>query len=703
MPRLPLGPTLRAPALLAPALLASVLLAAACGKDPKVFVDGGPIDAVRVDADPRPAGTLPTSLDLGTGDCGAAATTTFTVTNSGGGELTYQLTSSDPWLSVMPSQGTILAGTSTTFTVRADVPATATAGQALAATLTVTSNLPDHATVMVPVRVTPRGATVVLEPPSLGFGQLETGTSAERAFTVRNTGDAPAMVTVSAPGVAAFTRSFGTAGVATVAAGGEVTGAITFGPTAAGATSSTAPLVLGGAVCGAPPSALALSGEGVLPGGVLVQGIPVDFGAIDCGSAVGTRTFTLVNTAQQPSPFTIAWLTDPQGDDARYQVSPDSGTLAPGATQTITVTRLAIALPATPRAYDATLRVHTTLPAPTDVDVDVRQGLRGPVLTASTATIDFGFAPTESTETTTFTLSNTGNAPATVTSSAPLHVTLSPPAMLAAGATSPVTIEYLSPGGAFTGSVVLGAVGACSGPVTVALAAGTGPYALLPAPELFAGCPPPDPMTTDATIENVGNQPLTISCAEQGASGLAPVLTPSSLTVAPGTTEPMAVEISPGNPVRSGATTATMRCQVNQPLHPVLTFQILRQLDGADIVLSAPAPLEFVCNQSATRVYTTANVGTQPGFLFGQPDLVYPLEDHFTIGEVPPGDSLDHVVEAYPPLQLLLGIPDPCAGGGTPGDIAFQGSVGAGGGSGAVCSVTPASLPVILRYGNIAE
>jgi hypothetical protein len=44
------------------------------------------------------------------------------------------------------------------------------------------------------------------------------------------------------------------------------------------------------------------------------------------------------------------------------------------------------------------------------------------------------------------------------------------------------------------------------------------------------------------------------------------------------------------------------------------------------------------------------------------------------------------------------GLPDPCQGSGNPGDPAFNGTVGVNVGSSAVCSVTPTTLPVVLRF-----
>lgn len=680
----------------------ALVVAAACGKE-RTFVDGGPVDANHIDGDGVPVGELPAELDLGPGDCGAATTTTFMVTNRGGGELTYRITSSDPIVAVVPDQGAIIAGTSTTFTVTAQIPAAATAGQALAATLTVETNLPGHATATVPVRVTPRGATIAVEPPSVGFGQFETGLGATRGFTVRNTGTAAAIVTVAAP-AAPFGRSFGAAGVATVAAGADVTGEVTFQPTLVGAATATAAITIAGAVCGPRPAALALTGEGARPGGVLVQGVPVDFGPIDCGTASASRTFTLVNTAQQPSPFTITALADGEGDDARYQIAPASGTIAAQGTQVVTVTRLAVPVPATPRAYDARLRVHTTLPVATDTDVDVRQTLRGPVLSASVASLDFGYVPAEGSETAPFTLTNTGTTAATLTATTPANFDATIPAMLAAGAAgAAASITYSAPVAApVTGSATIDAPGACSAPVTLQLAAGDGPLAALGDVEVTQSCPPANPMAAELSVGNDGTQPLTIACAELGTSSLAPVVSPPSLTVMPGEIGTFALEISPGSPVHAGSAAATLRCQLNEPLHPARTLTVTRTIDGADIVLAAPAPLEFLCNQPASRPYTTTNVGTQPGFLFPESNLFLPLEDRFTIGAIDPGQTVMHTVDAYL-VQSLIGLPDPCAGGGSPGDIAFEGAVGAGGGSGTICSVSPATLPVILRYAATPE
>lgn len=681
------------------AAVCGALFTSSCGDDAVVFVDAA-TDADTADAN-APLGMLPASLDLSLADCGTATTRTFSVVNSGNAALDYTLVFSDPAFTVTPTTGSIVAGASTTFTVTANVPQDATAGTALTATLSATTNLPGSPHT-VPVTVTPRGAHFTITPPSVGFGQVEAGTtSAPQTAVVANTGNASASIAIVAPG-GEFSGLFGTAGSITLSGGQSAVASFTYSPTGLGADTGSAAVAVTGLHCGAAPTSIPLSGEGAVSGGVLVQGTPVDFGTIACGATASTATVTLMNTTNLPAPFSASFLTDPEADQARYSVAPASGTVPANATTTLTVTRLAIALPATPRAYDATLRISTTVPAAIDTDVPVRQSLGGPFLTATPLATNFGYASPGNTRTGPLTVTNTGTAAATLqtTSAAPFALQL--PAMIAAAGSADATMTY-SPAalGSTTGSATITAAGACSAPVALTFTAGDGPELSLYTYGANVNCPVPAQLGGPIYVSNSGNQSATLTCAETTTTDLVPVFSPSPLTVGAGTGASLDVAVSPGNPIRAGSTTATFRCTSNEPLGNLHDLSYARALNGTDLVLAAPDPLDFTCFQTAEKLYTitSAATSTTPEFVMPNDSLVFPLGHDFTQLTLNPGENVTNSVTTYGggSAWSAHGVGDPCASGANPGDPVFNGTVGINTGSGSICSVTPATLPVVLR------
>lgn len=654
-------------------------------------------DGGRLDGGGDAPVTLPRTLDLGLGDCGGSASATFTVTNSGAANVDLAFTSSDPAFTITPAQVTVIAGTSTTFTVAATIPAGVNAGTPLAATLTATTSIPGHATEQITVAATSRGAAFAISPPSVNFGDVALGDSRSLTFVASNTGNGPVTAAVAAPQNGDFAVTFGTAGTAALGPGDLVTGTVRYTPSGVGTDGEALALTLGGGVrCGTAPATLRLSGTGTTVGGVLVHGGPVDFGDVACGTSAGTATFTLENTGSTARTFTAVMATDPEGDDARYTVSPAGGSIPAGGTVTLTVTRLAVARPFVPRALDAA--VHLAVGA-TSVDVPVHQTLRGPFLTTSaTAQVDFGYQPGESTTDAPLRVTNTGNAMATLSSipSGPFAAIL--PATLAAGAGADAALRFepvsQQP---VTGSVTIDAGGACSLPVAVDVAGGDGPYADVTAATSAAGCPAPTTMSTSLAIWNPGTQALTISCAEDvsgGPSGLAPTFTPTSATVPAGGSGSIAIDHGPGAG-HAGTTTAAIRCTTNEPLTNTRDTTLDLSLTGVELVLAAPAPLDFRCNTVESRTFTTDNVGNQTAFVSPLTDIIPPLSLVFDGNGIAPGGQTVHTVEAYggSGLPFLLGGADACATATGSGGLLWSGTIGVSSGSGA-CGVAPAALPV---------
>lgn len=682
----------------------AALLLLSCSGDAPTFPDAA-TDADVTDAN-TPVTMLPASVDLELADCGGSTSRTLSVENDGNAALEYSFAFSDEAFTIVPASGTILPGATATFTVTADVSATAAAGVELTATLTATTNLPGspHS---IPVTVTPRGAHITITPPSVGFGQVEAGTtSTGSVITVANTGNASATINIAPPG-GEFSRIFGTAGTITLQGGQSAEASFTYAPGNIGDDGGLAPVTVTGLHCGNAPSSIALTGSGAVTGGVLVQGIPVDFGSIACGTSSGSATVTLMNTASIAVPFSASFPTDADGDHLRYSVTPASGNVPAGSTTMLTVTRLAIALPATPRAYDATLRITTTIPAVTNTDAAVRQTLSGPFLAVTPVAADFGYASVGRSRSTSVSIMNTGTAAATVQASTALPFGLQVAASVAAGATAVGTMSYTPAAlGAAAGSGTITAAGACSAPQTLTFTAGNGPEATIYTYGATATCPAPAALAGPIYAINTGNQQLSITCAETSSTNLAPQFTPSPLVVGAGSGGEFAVAVSPGAPVRAGSTTAQIRCTTNEPAGNLYDFPYTRTLDGADLTLTAPAPLDFTCFVAERKPYTitSAATSTLAAPLTPTSMLVFPLAHDFDQPTIQPGGSDSNDVTTYSgggSFRPADGVGDPCLGTANPGDPVFNGTVGVLSGSGSgVCSVTPASLPVVLRQGT---
>jgi len=694
----------------------AALVLAACGGDGQTFTDAG-VDASR-DAPAAPSGMLPGAIPLAMTDCGATGETTFTVTNNGTADLTYALALSDAAFTVTPASGTIVAGAATTFTVTVTVPADATAGQALTATLTATTNLPGspHA---VPITVTPRGAHITVTPPSVGFGQVEAGTtSAASTVAIANTGNAPATVAIAAPG-GAFNRTFGTSGSTVIAGGDSAAAAFTYAPTGIGDDSGAAALTITGAHCGVVPTSIPLTGTGAVTGGVLVQNTPVAFGARACGSSASTATISLVNTAAIAAQFTATLLTDADGDHLRYTVSPASGSVPANDTVTLTITRTQIALPFQPRAVDATLRINVDLPTSTDTDVAVTQTLTGPFLAATPTSQDFGYAALGGARTGPVTISNTGNAAATLQATVTAPFSFALPAMVASGASGSGTMTFEPTAlGTETATATITAPGACSGPVTFTFTAGNGPYVSnIYTYGAAADCPVGATISGPIDFTNGGNQALTMSCADLGTNDFAAQFTPGG--AGPGSSGQVDVTVATGTPIRAGAATTTLRCTTNEQLGNTYDLDFTRSIWGADLALSATAPLDFTCGVAERRPYTITSAATSTHAEFVMPTevLVMPLGHDFTQLLLGPGSSYENSVTTYgggsawAPFQARSRGPgrgdgvgsDPCDAPLPPGAIVFTGEVGIEAGSGTdVCSVTPSSLEVVLRKGGVS-
>jgi hypothetical protein len=538
-----------------------------------------------------PVASLPLAVDLGAIDCGSAASGRFEIANPGDTALTYSLQSKDPHVAVAPEAGTVTPGAAVPIEVTAALPAEVDADTRLETSIAVTTNA-SAGTRVVSIKYRARGAQIGFDHTTLGFGETEVGFLGGHGFQVTNTGNLAAAVAIAEPG-GEFSRRFGDAGSATIAPGATTTGEFGYLPVSLGADTARAGVTITGAHCGRQVDHLTLVAQAVPGAGVLVQGGPVDFGDARCNQAPAARQLHLVNHGALDGHFTARLLATTSGNERLYRVAPAEGTVPAGGAIDVVVSTDAIVPPASPRSYAATLRVVTTLGG-VDVqrDIGVRQTLRSAELRASGSLVDFGVFPAGApTQSLPFAILNAGNAPATLRVTPPVGAPFSllAPATIAGNATGTLAVRYTPTGSPSTQDVTIGAVDACTPPVTLRLQGGTGPFAVVGTATATATCPPPATMATELLIANQGDRPLSIHCREHGTSGLGvafplrpddPIdLDTGYFSVAPHSTARMLVTMSPG-PIVAGSVTAQIDCFDNEPITSLRTTTVTRTLQG---------------------------------------------------------------------------------------------------------------------------
>jgi hypothetical protein len=377
--------------------------------------------------------------------CGGAAPAaqSFMVTNSGSADLAWSMGevtgpgAAQYALAASPPPGLLIPGASATVTVTAQSvpsPAVDPSPSALAAQLSIVTDVPYDGPHLVSLGETPLGDQLGFSPGSLRFGQIPIHTTAGQTFAVTNSANAgspPAAFSFALGGSGAAAYTVAPGSVASLAVGGAAPQSedLLFAPTTAVAYPATLSLITHDSMCTALPPAIPLSGIGTqgevaLSASTLAFGTdPSDpLGLVDCGQTGPARGLTVSNVGNQT--FHVTGLSLGGGAKSPYAISGAGSvlpvTVAIGGVVDILVTPAAIPdLVANPN--DATLFADT-LTVSTDAALDAPHPVlltmqaRGaviadrPLTTAWTfGTIGFG-----STGTFTSTLRNTGNAAVSV-------------------------------------------------------------------------------------------------------------------------------------------------------------------------------------------------------------------------------------------------------------------------------------------------
>jgi hypothetical protein len=386
-----------------------------------------PVDAgadVVVPASPPSATLSATEVTFGNIDCGSAAPAdqTFTIQNKGGGRLTWsvQIDNASYFDISGAKSGTLAANETATVTVKASsMPASANAGDLRQATLAVTTSDPLNPFKYVPIKATAQGATLTVTPANVAFGDVPISTNApDIALNIKNTGNAPALITFAQPANTDFTVTVGGSTAtpkATVAPGATSTGvAARFHPSTINLASTSSAISVTGAVCGQSATTIAMNGRGA--GGVVgVSPGALDYGLVNCGTTSGAQVITVFNTGSASYTFTASLA---GGAASPYTISPATSTVLAGSQSSIIVTPKPIPQTSatTANGFGDTLNITTTAAGDTPHTVALTQTASGAILALSATPLAFGTqtafvasAPQS------FDVINTGNVAANVT------------------------------------------------------------------------------------------------------------------------------------------------------------------------------------------------------------------------------------------------------------------------------------------------
>lgn len=431
-----------------PCALALMLCLTSSCSDPAPAAPDGAVDAAQdLPATPPRLLVSPTSVDFGAVDCGGTPSSqTLTLTNLGQAPLTWSATlpAGTGFALSGATSGSIAAQASAKLVISGQaLSASATPGQALTATLTLDTNDADLPRHTVALSVTPTGGTLTLAPSKVDLGLIPVGAnSADQPLTLTNSGDKALTVTIGQPTDKQFSLSWdGAPAVIKLEPTDSVDGLVArFAPTKAGAAASSAALAVTGAVCGASATSIALAGEGSA-GLIAVQPGSLDFGKVDCGKTAAAQTLKVQNSGKADFNLTAALG---GGGASPYSVSPTTAKVVAGGSVTLTVTPKqvpATSLTSADHLAD-TLTLTSTIPGDVPHLIKLHQTPHGARLTLSQSVIAFGDVPIKTTLSSPLTLSNAGNAPATVTlTSAGTAFSVSPSAAIQLGAGNSLAVS----------------------------------------------------------------------------------------------------------------------------------------------------------------------------------------------------------------------------------------------------------------------
>jgi hypothetical protein len=418
----------------------------------------------------------PTALSF-PANCGGAAPNdqSFIVTNSGTldlnwtmsavtgpGAAQYTATAGPSSSSGTAQPGALHPGESSTVIVTAKkVPAGVTDPTTLAAQVTITTDVPHDSPHVISLGEVPLGDQLSVSPASLQFGQFPINTATlpqTLAITNHaNPGSPAANLSLTLNGSDTTAYGVSSPSIANLApGGGTFTENITFTPTMAQSYPATLAISTTDALCTPLPTPIQLTGTGTA-GHVAVSSTKLTFGTdpsdsngfVNCGSTGPAKTFTVSNlSAVGNQLFNITGLSLGKAGGPFAAPTPAAPiAVAIGQTVTVTVTPnpipQSVANPNDASAYSDTLTLTTDAAGDSPHTIQLVMQPRGAIIADAPLSTTWTFGTTDlgSIGTFTSTISNTGNAPASVSLSGVAQPTIftlanNPTTVVANGVTS---------------------------------------------------------------------------------------------------------------------------------------------------------------------------------------------------------------------------------------------------------------------------
>ncbi len=501
------------------------------------------------------------SVDFGRVSVGMQDTSSLTITNEGGTDLTVSmltLTGAEFAVNGITTPRTIGAGKTATMTLTFHPTVAGSASGSIA----ITSN--DLTKPTVNISLSGSGTNIQVgqltpNPTSINFGSIPTGSNSSKQIALTNTGNGAVKISQ----ITASSTSFNVSGVtvpATINASQSVTLNVGFAPTAATSASGTVTVT---SDAKGSPLTITLNGAGV-QAGLNVSPTTFNFGSVVDGQTK-SEAFSLTNTGS--APLTIAQISV---TGAGFTVSG----LATPATITAgqSVSFSALFAPTSAGSLSGTVNISSNAPnSPAKVTLNGTGVAASVTVSASPTSLAFGSISAGSSISKSVTLTNSGNTNLTIS-----QIVVAAKDVITSGITTPLT---LTPGQAkamnvafnpLTAEDVVGNVTVTSsqGSSSVIAVSGTGVQAglgLTPATVSFGSVPVGSTNTQTVKITNTGTGTLTISQVSVTGSGFSTSGLSLPLSLNPGSSSTFNVQYLPAS---AGSVTGSVSIVSNAPNSP---------------------------------------------------------------------------------------------------------------------------------------
>lgn len=500
-------------------------------------------------------GASPANVSFGNVVVGSNSQQTVTLTNTGNASATISsLVATGNGFSVTGLAAPLTIGANQSASFTAQFAPTTTGAASGSITVSSTAN---NSTLSIPVSGSGTQGSLTANPLTVGFGNVNVGTSGTSSITLTNSGSASISISQASASGTGFSIN-GIATPMTLGAGQSASFTAKFSPTAAGnavgsvsiaSNSPNSPLVIG------------LTGAGVasLPQ-ITVNPTNITFGSEPVGSSVsqtvsvsnpGNAALTITQLAASGSGYSVNGPATPMtinpGSSASFSAT-FAPTSAGSATGTISVVSNAAGSP-------ATITMSGTGTASQ--------------LGASPSAVTFGSVLTGSTGSQTVTLTNSGSASLTISqvsaSGAGFSISgIAAPLTINAGQAATFTAQFApTTTGNATGTVTV-VSNAPNSPLTIALTGtGTQPQiAATPSTAAFGNVSTGTSNTQTITVSNGGSASLTISSVSVTGAGFNISGISAPLTIAAGKNTTFNAVFAP---TTSGAASGSITLVNNSP------------------------------------------------------------------------------------------------------------------------------------------